>query len=327
MDMKHEPEDLGSITLALRGRLEPAEAGDELVTASVGPDNAAIALWAAPAAAEALLARTEVPGWATFPNARADQVAVRVTRHDPTRVSVVEIHDLDIAHAMVQPLPGGRTLVVGARCQWRPEGPERNAVIFDANGRKVAEGTLGDGIEEVLATPSGRIWVGYFDEGVYGNYGWGGPGPEPIGSHGLVQFTDAFEMLWQYPYDAEGGAISDAYALNVDAETAWSCYYTDFPVVRIDAGLVQTWKNTGSSPRAIAVSETRCAMLGGYGADRNRLLVGQLTPGGFEPTHRAEVTLPGHVQLPRHRVVARGATLHFFMESDWYSLSLHDLPV
>jgi hypothetical protein len=33
------------------------------------------------------------------------------------------------------------------------------------------------------------------------------------------------------------------------------------------------------------------------------------------------------VQLPRHRVVARGATLHFFMESDWYSLSLHDLPV
>lgn len=306
MDIQQEADERGPVTPVLRGRLEPADVADELLAASVGPDSAAIALWTSSTAAE------------------ARPVPARVTRHNPGLISVVEIPELDVAYPKVQPLPGGRTLVVGARCRWRPEGAERNAVIFDADGRKSAEGTLGDGIQEVLTTPTGRIWVGYFDEGVYGNYGWGGPGPEPVGSPGLVQFTDAFEVAWQYPDDADGGDISDAYSLNVEGEIAHVCYYADFPLVCIDADVLQTWKNTAVSPQAIAVSDTRCAMFGGYGGDANRLLFGRLTPGGFQPTHRATVTLPTQAGLPRLRphVVGRGATLHFFAGLDWYSLSL-----
>ena len=42
---------------------------------------------------------------------------------------------------------------------------------------------LGDGIKHVQTTAAGDIWVGYFDEGVYGNYGWGNdPDSEPIGA-------------------------------------------------------------------------------------------------------------------------------------------------
>ena len=61
-------------------------------------------------------------------------------------------------------------------------------MVVDAAGSVVAEGTLGDGINHLLTTPSGAIWVGYFDEGVFGSFGWGGPGPPPIGQPGIVQF-------------------------------------------------------------------------------------------------------------------------------------------
>jgi hypothetical protein len=86
-------------------------------------------------------------------------------------------------------MPGGSILLVGARSWWRSDGPDRNAVIYGADGRVLAEETLGDGIEHVLADGTGHIWVGYFDEGVFGNYGWGRPGsPEPLGACGLTGF-------------------------------------------------------------------------------------------------------------------------------------------
>ena len=58
------------------------------------------------------------------------------------------------------------------RCRWRRDGPDRNAVLYDADGQVVSEHVLGDGIGHVLATSTGQVWVGYFDEGIYGNYGW-----------------------------------------------------------------------------------------------------------------------------------------------------------
>jgi hypothetical protein len=42
--------------------------------------------------------------------------------------------------------------------------------------------------------------VGYFDEGIYGNYGWGlGDGPEPVGAYGIVRFSPDLEPAWHYP--------------------------------------------------------------------------------------------------------------------------------
>ena len=61
--------------------------------------------------------------------------------------------------------------MAGARCRRRPEGPNRNAVLYDADGQVVSEHVLGDGIAHLLATSTGQVWAGYFDEGIYGNYG------------------------------------------------------------------------------------------------------------------------------------------------------------
>ena len=83
------------------------------------------------------------------------------------------------------------------------------------------------------------------------------------------------------PYNAEGGPIDDVYAVNVDAETVWSSYYTDFPIVRIADNAVSTWRGGGAGARALVVDGERCAVVGGYGAERNRILLGSLTSEGF----------------------------------------------
>ena len=39
-----------------------------------------------------------------------------------------------------------------------------------------------------------QVWVGYFDEGIYGNYGWGrAESEEPVGAYGIVRFSSDLE--------------------------------------------------------------------------------------------------------------------------------------
>lgn len=326
MSTERDLRDIGRVKLASHATLAPTNAGSELVAVSVGSGGEAIALWATSAGAEAMRSQTVSPGFAKFPDSRTERpVAARVSTYHPSPGHEVEIRDLEIGFPTVQPLPEGRALIVGARCRWRPEGAERNAIVVDADGRLVADGILGDGIGEVLTTPSGQIWVGYFDEGVFGNYGWGAPGPAPIGSHGIVRFSSELSATWHYPYDAEGGAIADIYALNVVGETAWSCYYTDFPIVRIESDAITTWRGGPSGAKALIVDGSRCVLIGGYGPERDRVLIGSLTPEGFVPEASGVLSLPGRAKAGRRRLVARGAELHAFVGPRWYKIAVADL--
>jgi hypothetical protein len=174
-------------------------------------------------------------------------VAARITVHTPELAAVMPVEDLALAHNTIQPMAGGRFLMAGTRCRWRAEGPDRNAMLYDTDGQVVSEHMFGDGIAHVLATSTGQIWVGYFDEGIYGNYGWGlGDGPEPVGAYGIVRFSPDLEPAWHYPKYTEvrpWDAINDCYALNADDTSTWACYDSDFPVVRIRDGAVTGWHN------------------------------------------------------------------------------------
>ncbi|SEG83514.1 hypothetical protein SAMN04489712_11610 [Thermomonospora echinospora] len=217
--------------------------------------------------------------------------------------------------------------MVGARAEWRPEGADRNAVVYDADGNVLAEETLGDGIEHVFATRTGHIWVGYFDEGVYGNYGWDGPGPPALGACGLARFSPSLQPNWRFPQSGRWGAISDCYALNIDGDTAWTCYYTDFPIVRIQDGALTGWRNDIHGAKALAVGGSRLALYGGYGADRNRLAVGDLGDEALRVTGEYRVVLPDGQPLPADtQVIGRGPDLHFLTDDNWYRLGLDDIP-
>jgi hypothetical protein len=320
---------LPAVQLRRHAAVASPQAGDVLVTASIGPSHEAVALWATAQDSAALRSRTSQPGWATFADARTPhRVDGRVTVHRPDETVVTRIDDLRLAHPAVQPLPGGRILVVGARCRWRATGPDRNAVVYDSEGQVVTEQTLGDGIEHVLTTPIGRIWVGYFDEGVYGNYGWGDlSSPAPIGACGLVRFSTELQLEWEYPVDSRWGSISDCYALNVDGEDAWACYYTGFPVVRIDDGSVAGWRNpVARGARALLASDAHAAFVGGYGPDADSLVVCRRADDEVLKVGEYRLELPDDAPVPPSaRVVGRGAELHVLTDDAWYRLDLTQL--
>ncbi|MDQ0721869.1 hypothetical protein QF049_003130 [Paenibacillus sp. W4I10] len=107
----------------------------------------------------------------------------------------------------VQPLHD-HLLLVGARCtNYRNEQFDLNAKVCDLDGNTIREFLLGDGIQSAQVTEKGTIWTSYFDEGVFGNYGWS----DPIGSCGLLAWDEHGNKL----YENHEADIADCYALNV----------------------------------------------------------------------------------------------------------------
>lgn len=319
--------ELPVVEVDLLTRLSAPKAGDALVTASVGPAGEAVAVWAAPDDAPALRPRDSGPGGVSFAGTRALwPVRARVTVHDPGLVSVTTVPRLRLPHLQVQPLPGGAVLLVGSRCQWRADGPDCNAAVYGPDGKKLAEAVLGDGIGHVMTDTSGHVWVGYFDEGIAGSKGWGGPGPEPVGSCGLARYSPQLRTVWRY--QGQAGPIADCYALNVDGDAAWACYYTGFPVLHVDGGAVESWRNDVVGASAVAVAGPRVALYGGYGANSDRLAVGVLRGGQFQVTAEYRLALPGGGPVPSYaQVTGRGPALHFFVGADWYQLTITDIPL
>ena len=249
----------------------------------------------------------------------------------PDLAAVTHIPALTLAHITVQPMPGDRFLVVGARCRWRRDGPDRNAVLYDARGQVVSEHVLGDGIAHVLATSTGQVWAGYFDEGIYGNYGWGQAESEPpVGAYGIVQFSPELEVAWHYPHYTAAGPwepVNDCYALNVADACTWACYDSDFPVVCIRDGTVTGWHNHIKGVQALAVAGSRVALFGGYGPDHDRLALTELGAGRARLAGEYRVVLPGGQPLPPGtQVTGRGPLLHFLADSNWYQLDIGGIP-
>lgn len=85
------------------------------------------------------------------------------------------------------------------------------AVAVASAARCDREFLLGDGISHVQSDANGNIWTGYFDEGVFGNYGWA----TPAGAAGLSCFTKSGEKIWGYEAPAGFDQIDDCDALNV----------------------------------------------------------------------------------------------------------------
>lgn len=297
-----------------------------LASVSVGPAGEAVALWTDESGRDALFERTTNAGGASFASTTTEAPVLAAVSVETAewRASYPIVGQRD-GYPMVQPLPDDEFLVVAGRCPWRPlhEGPEQNATVFGPDGAARRTGCLGDGIAEVFTTRSGAIWAGYFDEGVFGNLGWGGArgSSRPIGERGIVRFDPAsLAVAWQLP----PSSIADCYALNVYGEEAWSCYYTDFPIARVADGRLTEWPNDVTGADVLLVDGNRAALIGGYGEDGGRIVVGHLEDGRFVVDETTRLTAPDG-DPPRGRMVGRGPDLHVFDDTRWLRLSLDDL--
>ncbi|MBR2566560.1 MAG: hypothetical protein IKE29_18355 [Paenibacillus sp.] len=137
------------------------------------------------------------------------------------QVKEVVIRRQHFHYHYVQPLQE-HLLLVGARCTYYREGQfDLNAKVCDMEGTTIREFLLGDGIQSVQVTERGTIWTSYFDEGIFGNYGWN----EPIGANGLL----AWDAYGHVIYKNTVADIYDCYALNVvNEQEVWFYYYSDF---------------------------------------------------------------------------------------------------
>lgn len=163
--------------------------------------------------------------------------------------------------------PDGRWLV--ARRRDDIDSGER---ILSPGGDALDSIYLGDGLAHLKIDDLGRIWVGWFDEGIFGNTGWRIPGRDrPPSQSGIACFDEHRRLLCEA--EPMLPIISDCYALNVSGTTAWACTYVDFPIITLGNGPERRWPTPLSGTQAIAVAGDHLLAAGGYGADGNRLLL------------------------------------------------------
>jgi hypothetical protein len=210
-----------------------------------------------------------------------------VTTHQAAEIlQMVSISGSHLNLPNVQ-LYGDQLWLAGARCWYRNGGPENNAELYNLEGKLQRSGCLGDGIEWIRQTPSGNLWVGYFDEGVGGNNGWGDGYDghkyvEPLGSNGIVLWDDNFNKLYEPQCQR---TIWDAYAGTLSDDDLWASTYIEFPIHRFnyhvsDDGLVSSssaeWSTSDSGVRALITDQRFVATIGEYGES---LCLSTLAPG------------------------------------------------
>ena len=215
-------------------------------------------------------------------------------------------------------LPEGRWVVSPSR-----SGADPKSCILNADGDEVRRIHLGDGINHVQCDDAGRIWVGWFDEGIYKNQGFlGDPEwiypdrPSPPSSVGLAAFDQRGRVVAQAPCEVK---IADCYALNVAGDTAWACTYTDFPIFTVAEGRPsQVWTTDFSGPSAIAVRSPHLLVAGGYGEAADRVILVRLGSTKAESLRQWRLPFNSHGPERPDLFVGRGETLHVVQKDRWY---------
>lgn len=302
----------------------PTLPGYALVTKSVANDQTLLFLFAEQSGLAAVKEAIQ-RGTASFPKTRADiKSRWRLVKMTSGSSQVIDLGVLDVIFPNIDLFPDGRVLIVEPRCFWRSaDDYDLNGIVFDPRHGRSTRILLGDGIGGAHVDGLGRIWVGYTDEGIFGNCGWGGlEGPRPTGSAGLVCFSDTGEKIWEYPDNADH-EISDCYALNVSGTEATAFFYDDFPLCRVASDFaLHYWKTELLGCHVLAISETEALFSGQYDDPSHlgyRCILGS---DRIEQVRQTTFLLSDGSNLGEGLLRGRGKYLYFFDETCVYRASL-----
>jgi hypothetical protein len=217
--------------------------------------------------------------------------------------------------------PDGRWLIAAARKTAEHELDALLDRVLADDGREPTRLQLGDGIMHLKIDRSDRIWVGWFDEGVFGNDHWRVPGLEwPPSAYGLAAFDEAGAALRVSSGASPELQISDCYALNVVGDQAWACTYPGSPISMSNEGTPFIWWPTDlpGSVAALAIEGSHFLAAGGFGDQGNRVILGRLEQGAA--TVIDEWRLPFAVGYLRgvDVVDARADCVHVVVDGIWH---------
>jgi hypothetical protein len=294
--------------------------GGELVAFNVGPDGVVYLV----VALNPLDYRIEEPGGPSFPKTIPCKPqryrVVGLSGSEPVLDVVIEREQFNIH--FVQPLID-ELLLVCARSHYRgPRSSEKNGRVYTRDGRLAREILLGDGIQSVQTTAGGVIWTSFFDEGVFGNFGW----QNPVGASGLVAWDAAGTRLYEFQPAAGLDSICDCYALNVESEDdVWCYYYTEFPLVHLRRReIASVWRMPVKGSGAFAVGHGHALFRGGYD-DQDTYKLFSLGPGGKgKPVATIELRGRKGRKLVASRVAARADAIHLVSGDDLYRVDVQN---
>ncbi len=172
------------------------------------------------------------------------------------------IRDEALNFHLIQPL-GNDLLLACARSRYRGPGDfDKNGRVYSRTGVLLREFLLGDGIQGMQTTDDGTIWTSFFDEGVFGNFGW----DNPIGAHGLVAWDQQGKKVFELDSGEVTDPVVDCYALNVaSADDICFYYYSAFSLVHINQGRVASQRKIPlRGSQAFAVTSEHALFYGGY---------------------------------------------------------------
>ena len=282
------------VLVDLSDRLE----GREVQAGGIGADETVALLLAVPGVPpERASLPSPHPSWRD-PARRV--TAVLLARGDAVRE--VPIEPVIRYSPFIQPLSDGGFVIVESTVARTDDA--HNADRYDGSGRLVAQFLLYDGIEHLLADGEDRLWVGYFDEGIFGN-----------GAHaaaGLCQFDASGQALWSFVPPEGGERIDDCYALNVADDAVWTHYYSCYDLVRIGRdGASRRWTTPLVGAGIVARDDHRVLTVGAYGKGQPIDLchLWDLGADGLEHP-RPVVTFP-FLERRTHQVLARGPIVYF----------------
>jgi hypothetical protein len=302
----------------------PVIPGFSLVRKAVANDGSLLFLLAKKSASP-FLSETHQRAGAEFPRTPADVPArLRLVRVTSQTSQLIELPELDLTFPLVDVFPDGRILVAGPRCAWRGDDDfDLNGAVVRPDDGQITRILLGDGISSMQIDCLGRIWVSYFDEGVFGNFGWGGrSGPAPVGSAGLACFSASGEKIWRFPENAIY-PISDCYALNVSGADAAIYFYTDFPICKISGDYeLAYWKTKLAGSHAFAMSEAEVLFSGQYNDPPDAAYLGRIGSGELENIKRMRLLMPDGSSRSGGQLLGRGKYLYHFDSENAFCLSL-----
>jgi hypothetical protein len=112
--------------------------------------------------------------------------------------------------------------------------------------------------------------------------------------------------------------------VNIDIEDLWTCYSSDFPVVKVANDTTQLWRNTNTGYRSInsvLVDRNRVALI-----DRETAVLGRLEDGEFRRTKSVAFDLPPHAGGQGAKLIGQGPVLHVITsDGSWFKTDLDSL--
>lgn len=200
----------------------------------------------------------------SFPQTRTNEsVNYKALVFKEGKYRTIPINNQKWNYHFLQPLGEKHLLLACARSTNYGNGKvDENARIFDREGNFIRSFCIGDGIEHLYTSRDEKIWAGYFDEGIFGNFGWDN---NPIGKSGLICWDSNGKIIGEHEQPANH-FIMDCYALNIPANNeAWFYFYSDFQLGVRKNGKTEYFIPDIKGGTAFAVYDDLLLFNGGYG--------------------------------------------------------------